>query len=199
VDLLNYSGQFCNNRISLRHYCRNSRCRGKLNTPTDNPHKAFCCKGCHNSFYLKKCLVCERPITKTTSRQEICKRRSCRNAFRSNRGRYRYPGVFSGPATPIPASAFCRSEVPVKWASKPVPAADRPWRIVAGSAISACAYHCATLDPPKIEAWQPPQAAPKASAAPTDLNRLAKIPDDIPSDLLIPQFLRRESHTGDAR
>jgi hypothetical protein len=185
---LNYSGQFFNNNISQqRHYCRNSRCRSKLNNPVNNPHEAFCCRGCHSSFYLKKCLVCERSITKTTSRQEICKRRSCRNMFRSNRGRYRYPGVFSGPATPIPASAFCRSEVPVKWASKPVPAVDRPWRIVAaGSAISACAYHCATLDPPKVKAWQPPQ-------------RPVKIPDDIPSDLLISQFLRRESHAGDAR
>jgi hypothetical protein len=43
----------------LRHYCRNPRCRSKLPSPTDNHHRAFCCKGCHSSFYLKRCIVCE--------------------------------------------------------------------------------------------------------------------------------------------
>src|SRR6516225_1896358 len=44
---------------TLRHYCRNPRCRSKLPSPASDPHKAFCTRGCHSSFYLKRCLVCE--------------------------------------------------------------------------------------------------------------------------------------------
>jgi hypothetical protein len=68
----------------------------KLKAPVENPHKAFCTPGCHTSFYLKRCLVCEQPITKTSSRQEICRKSSCRNAFRGNRNRFRYRTLASG-------------------------------------------------------------------------------------------------------
>src|SRR6516225_7835340 len=46
----------------LRHYCRNPRCRSKLPQPVANPREAFCARGCHSSFYLKRCLVCEGPM-----------------------------------------------------------------------------------------------------------------------------------------
>jgi len=46
----------------LRHYCRNPRCRSKLTEPTENPHAAFCTRGCYNSFYLHRCRVCEKPL-----------------------------------------------------------------------------------------------------------------------------------------
>jgi len=46
----------------LRHYCRNQRCRLKLPAPIENEHKAFCCRGCFESFYLHRCRVCEKPL-----------------------------------------------------------------------------------------------------------------------------------------
>jgi hypothetical protein len=193
---LNYSGQFFNNNISQqRHYCRNSRCRSKLNNPVDNPHKAFCCKGCHSSYFLKRCIVCEN--SKPGPDWKFCRRPRCRSRYHGNPAFYDWPTRKPGPSTGLVVS---KSKSAHSTGLKSGRFADRPWRIVAaGSAVSACAYHCATLDPPKIEAWQPPQAAPKAPVAPTDLNRLpavsVKISDDIPSDLLIPQFLRRESQS----
>ena len=45
-----------------RKRCRNPRCRQKLPRPTDNDHHAFCCRGCHASFYFNRCRVCEAPL-----------------------------------------------------------------------------------------------------------------------------------------
>src|SRR5262249_35825004 len=45
-----------------RKRCRNPRCRQKLPRPTDNDHHAFCCCGCHASFYFNRCRVCEAPL-----------------------------------------------------------------------------------------------------------------------------------------
>jgi len=73
------------NSIKLRHYCRNPRCRSKLKQPVENPRRAFCTRGCHSSFYHSRCLVCERPFARRTSRQEICKKGTCRSAFRGRR------------------------------------------------------------------------------------------------------------------
>jgi hypothetical protein len=38
------------------------RCRSKLPKPIANPREAFCTRGCHGSFYLRRCLVCEGPL-----------------------------------------------------------------------------------------------------------------------------------------
>ena len=46
---------------TLRHYCRNPRCRSKLPSPVSNPREAFCTRGCYESFHLKHCRVCEQP------------------------------------------------------------------------------------------------------------------------------------------
>jgi hypothetical protein len=35
----------------VRHFCRNPRCRAKMRTPVENPHAAFCCRGCFKQFY----------------------------------------------------------------------------------------------------------------------------------------------------
>jgi hypothetical protein len=51
------------NQVTARHYCRNPRCRTKLAEPVENPAKAFCCRGCSESFYLRRCLVCEKNIS----------------------------------------------------------------------------------------------------------------------------------------
>jgi len=34
-----------------RKRCRNPRCRLKLKGPTDNDHKAFCCRGCYEGLW----------------------------------------------------------------------------------------------------------------------------------------------------
>lgn len=49
----------------VRHYCRNQHCRSRLKEPVENPHRAFCCKGCFESFYLRRCRVCERDLRQT--------------------------------------------------------------------------------------------------------------------------------------
>jgi|SRR6516225_33996 len=75
---------------TLRHYCRNPRCRSKLPSPASDPRKAFCTRGCHSSFYLKRCVVCEAPFTKTRANQEVCRKARCRRAFREANERFRY-------------------------------------------------------------------------------------------------------------
>jgi hypothetical protein len=62
--------------VELRHYCRNLRCRSKLTAPVENHHHAFCCRGCHESFYLNRCRVCEKPLRKYGGRD--AGRRYCR-------------------------------------------------------------------------------------------------------------------------
>jgi hypothetical protein len=54
-----------------RHYCRNPRCRMKLPTPVENEHHAFCTRGCFESFYLHRCLVCEEQMKRKRSNQRI--------------------------------------------------------------------------------------------------------------------------------
>jgi hypothetical protein len=46
----------------LRHRCRNPKCRLKLPDTVSNPRDAFCARGCHGSFYLRRCRICEDPI-----------------------------------------------------------------------------------------------------------------------------------------
>jgi hypothetical protein len=57
--------------------CRNPRCRSKLKAPVDNPREAFCTRGCHSSFYRKRCLICEGEMARKTERQLICGGRRC--------------------------------------------------------------------------------------------------------------------------
>ena len=123
------------NSIGLRHYCRNPRCRSKLKQPVENPRRAFCTRGCHSSFYHSRCLVCERPFARRTSRQEICKKSKCRSAFRGRQESFRYPcsGV---------ASQALKN--PIESGIKIDGLDDRPWRIVAG-ALSDAAFRCATI------------------------------------------------------
>jgi hypothetical protein len=64
----------------LHTYCRNPRCRSKLREPVDNPHAAFCCKGCWTQFHRSRCVVCEGEIKRNpSSHQMLCGRRKCRN------------------------------------------------------------------------------------------------------------------------
>ena len=54
-----------------RHFCRNPRCRMKLLAPVENHHQAFCTRGCHSSYYLRRCLVCEDQMIRKRSDQRI--------------------------------------------------------------------------------------------------------------------------------
>jgi hypothetical protein len=75
---------------TLRHCCRNPRCRSKLPSPVSNAREAFCTKGCHSSFYRKRCLICECEMQRKTERQLVCGKRRCRNALQARCGLGRY-------------------------------------------------------------------------------------------------------------
>ena len=51
--------------------------------------RAFCCRGCHQQFYRKRCVVCEKD--KTNPNAIICHRRPCRAEARKWPTLYRYP------------------------------------------------------------------------------------------------------------
>jgi hypothetical protein len=75
-----------------RHYCRNPRCRSKLPAPVENDHHAFCCRGCHSSFYWSRCLVCEEPIRRKSERQRFGSgHKICEQEYR------RFPRVYDLP------------------------------------------------------------------------------------------------------
>jgi hypothetical protein len=99
----------------LRHYCRNPHCRMKLTAPVVNPHKAFCTRGCHSSFYLKRCLVCEndKPAGSTTRRKR-CRRPKCEGRYRKNSAHYSFLGADTAFAANVLRGAQLRAlKVPV--------------------------------------------------------------------------------------
>lgn len=125
--------------IEVRQYCRNPKCRSKLPRPVSNEREAFCTKGCHSSFYRKRCLICEQPMERKNERQLVCGKRKCRNGLqaRSTLGRYLAPsGIFS------------HSKKPVNKGPKVAIKTDRApaWQVVAaGRPITANQYHCAVV------------------------------------------------------
>ena len=56
----------------------------------DNPREAFCSRGCHTSFYLRRCLVCEGSLQRRNKTQRVCRKARCRNAWRARAGFGRY-------------------------------------------------------------------------------------------------------------
>jgi hypothetical protein len=199
---------FANSDTSpLRHYCRNPRCRSKLKEPVSNPHKAFCSKGCHASFYLHRCRICERPIDqpKGGGRRATCNRAKCRNARR-----------YQTQQTSSVAKSI--AEVPDFIGSKGVPNPDRHWRIVAGPTLSPSAFHYAALpldrrtaaDNARHNKQYYRDAVIETLIGPTNLP-INKIPGltrprsaidraalsnvPIPADLAIPDFLHRARAT----
>jgi hypothetical protein len=124
---------------TLRHYCRNPRCRSKLPSPASDPLKAFCTRGCHSSFYLKRCLVCEndKPAG-STARRKLCRRPKCEGRYRKNSAHYWFLGADTASAANVPRSAQSTG-------IKIEGLGDRSPYVVAGPKISACVYHCAAL------------------------------------------------------
>jgi hypothetical protein len=124
---------------ALRKMCRNPRCGCKLPAPVSNPREAFCTRGCHSSFYRKRCLVCEEPMERKTERQLVCGKRKCRNALQASFDGGRYH-VSSRTINPLKTSIKPGIKSSLKLDRAP------PWRVVAaGSPISANQYHCAVV------------------------------------------------------
>jgi hypothetical protein len=186
---------------TLRHHCRNPRCRMKLAMPVANQHRAFCTRGCHSSFYLKRCVVCEndKPAG-STARRKLCWRPKCEGRYRKNIARYSFLGADTTSAANALRSA---QSAGIKSAGLD----DRPWYIVAGPKISAAVYHCTALP-------VDPETARRSNAA-NDWGRIRKeiawskrrppAPKEMQSDwrpcspsvpvaddLSIPDFLKRE-------
>src|SRR5262249_50094806 len=83
-----------NNAGITRKRCRNQRCRMKLPTPTDNPHKAFCTRGCFEGFYRTRCRVCEADLRKTGKRGDE-QRRFCRPPNRCKAEAQKWPEKYA--------------------------------------------------------------------------------------------------------
>jgi hypothetical protein len=133
-----------------RKRCRH--CKMNLPEPTGNERQAFCTRGCCNSFYLHRCIVCEDKIERTTANRKICKKSKCRNALAAGEGLGRYHGnpakTYQPPKnlepmreTAAAQSIFCASGTPDRLNAA---YAERPWRMVAGN-LTANRYHCAIV------------------------------------------------------
>ena len=110
------------NEGRLRHYCRNPRCRSKLTEPVDSDRRAFCSRGCHATYYRHRCVVCEKPITRTTETKRLCGSSKCAYAHKQDPEAYRFQGRI-GASTPRSAS-----ETPIKWVFKSGVYTARGWR-----------------------------------------------------------------------
>jgi hypothetical protein len=128
-------GEFA--ETAMRDYCRNPKCRMRLPAPVSNEREAFCTRGCYNSFYLRRCRVCEGRIEqpKCTTRL-ICKKSKCRNAWaaRAGFGRYAEASGRDG-SQKVPVNSGSTS------ASEPV---EQGWKQIAGPALTLSQFHCAT-------------------------------------------------------
>lgn len=124
-------------KSETRVRCRNLRCRLKLSIPTDNEHQAFCCRGCYDQFYKRRCLVCEKELPEGYRRQ-LCSSPECKRDWRNFRHTYAYQ-----PNRQTDSRSACAAGV--KSALRAPPGA----RIIAGPALSEFSLWAATLDPPK--------------------------------------------------
>jgi hypothetical protein len=92
--------------LALRHQCR--KCRTKLNEPTDNPRRAFCCRGCFNSFYRSRCVVCEGSFRRKNEQQRTCVDVGCKAEIR------RFPLAYSWPEKRETGNTPLRCRTPLK-------------------------------------------------------------------------------------
>src|SRR5262249_49862528 len=93
-----------------RKRCRNPRCRMKLPTPTDNPHKAFCTRGCFEGFYRSRCRVCEADLRKAGKRGDE-QRRFCRPPNRCKAEAQKWPEKYAFGMLPLSPPVQCTSNV----------------------------------------------------------------------------------------
>ena len=124
------------------HYCRNPHCRSKLKAPVSNRREAFCARGCHTSFYLRRCLLCEGPLQRRNRTQRVCRKARCRSAWRAQAGFGRY-----SPST----SVSFASKTPDFIAPK---SPNRGWRQIAGPKLSPSQLHCGTVPDGPNGQWE---------------------------------------------
>jgi len=125
--------------VELRHRCRH--CRSKLPAPVENPHKAFCARGCYSSFYLKRCVVCEKGKPAGRSDRKFC-RRLCRAQYHRNPDRF---APITAKPDPTPVRVTLSSKSAQSTGIKIAHNDDRPWLQVAGPELTANAFHCAVV------------------------------------------------------
>jgi hypothetical protein len=213
-------GEFA--ETAMRHRCRNPKCRMRLPKPVSNEREAFCTRGCHTSFYLHRCLVCEEPIERAKTGGNprlICKRSKCRNALASGVGFGRFHAKTDGG----PSGCAMTQEVPVNRGSFRASKPFRAWKQIAGPALTPNQFHCATVGDSAMDELLRIEAKNKAvlsegekaevavngefSDAPDDVKcfvttftvavtgtyNASPVPDaQMPDDLTIPEFLRRQ-------
>jgi hypothetical protein len=101
-------------------------------------------RGCHSSFYLHRCLACERQIPRNAEHQKVCHRSECKRAWRLKTIQSRFLGWDSGSdSTPLETSIKPGLPEAVK--------AGRGWRIVTGE-TSPSGFHCGIV--PDGPGWQ---------------------------------------------
>jgi hypothetical protein len=159
----------------LRHRCRNPHCRMKLKEPVGNPRDAFCARGCYESFHLRRCRVCEKPLeakyrkikpkndgdhtkfVKAHNSSPTCGATDCKRRWRQKDG----TGRFSAPkqATGYQGSqkSNLRKETPAAQAlfsaiQRPKSATAR--RVVAGPPLTPNQLHCATVPDGSDYQWK---------------------------------------------
>jgi hypothetical protein len=194
---------------AMRKMCRNPRCGCKLPAPVSNPREAFCTRGCHSSFYRKRCLICEEPMGRKTEHQLVCGKRKCRNALQAS---------FDGGRYHVSSRTIDHLKTSIKPGIKSSLKSDRApsWRVIAaGSPISANRYHCAIVGAEEATAaadrinaahWKAAKAGERgfrslgspvvesseaSPAAAISAGRVASLVATIPDDLSIPAFLDR--------
>ena len=111
---------------TLRHYCRNPRCRSKLKAPVENGREAFCARGCHTQYYRKRCIACEQQMERKRESQQLCGRRKCKSQFATLKA------LFCWGATTL---ALTRSTHQETQQNQALFRADRAWRQVAGPKV----------------------------------------------------------------
>jgi hypothetical protein len=140
-------------QISLRHRCRNLRCRAVLRQPVADPRVAFCDAGCRRSHYSRACLVCERVLPRKGRRpREFCSER-CRLKYR------RFSDRYGGAATTLQGATGNALRSADKTGLKTHTKRDRPWRVVAGPTVS--------LDPINLAIPLDPETAARVRRANT--------------------------------
>jgi hypothetical protein len=146
----------------LRHYCRNPKCRSKLKEPAQNLREAFCARGCHSSFYLKRCGVCEvaleqkyrklkrGDLTKFVKVQSglTCGSSECKRRWREGDGLGRFwPKPHRGSQ-----AADLHKEAPA--AQRVFSASQTPWRRIAGPRLTSDQFRAATVPDGPNNAWE---------------------------------------------
>jgi hypothetical protein len=86
-----------------RSFCRNPLCKQQLPELVETDQQAFCRRGCRESFYRHRCLVCEKSLAH--EKQKTCSRR-CRAEYR------RSPHRFQQAKRPVSSSVNLKREVP---------------------------------------------------------------------------------------